>query len=68
MCPAGPGDNGAGGRTWANGAGDAQKQIMTTLDYANAPVQVANFIRIIEGNTPPAGGATRPAAWRGSAP
>lgn len=38
------------------GAGDAQKQIMTTLDYVNAPVQVANFIRIIEGNTPPAAG------------
>jgi hypothetical protein len=38
------------------GAGDAQKQILTTLDYVNAPVQVANFIRIIEGNTPPAAG------------
>ena len=42
--------------TIAVGAGDAQKQILTTLDYANAPVQVANFIRIVEGTTPPAGG------------
>ncbi len=40
-------------------SGTAQKQIMTTLDYANAPVQVANFIRIVEGNTPPAGGGGR---------
>jgi len=27
VCPAGPGDNGGGGRSWANGAGDAQKII-----------------------------------------
>jgi carboxypeptidase Q len=38
------------------GTGDTQKQIMTTLDYVNAPVQVANFVRIVEGNRPPAGG------------
>ncbi len=47
------------------GAGDAQKQIMTTLDYANAPVQVANFIRIVEGNTPPAGGGRGGGGGRG---
>ncbi len=49
------------------GAGDAQKQIMTTLDYANAPLQVANFIRIVEGNTPPAGGG-RGGGGRGGQP
>ena len=38
------------------GSGDTQKQIMTSLDFVNAPVQVANFVRIIEGNAPPAAG------------
>jgi cyclophilin family peptidyl-prolyl cis-trans isomerase len=38
------------------GRGDAQKQILASLDYANAPVQVANFVRIVEGNTPAAAG------------
>lgn len=37
------------------GSGDSQKQIMTTLDYEHAPLQVANFIRIAEGNRPAAG-------------
>ncbi len=32
------------------------KQIMTSLDYVNAPLHTANFVRIIEGNAPPAGG------------
>jgi predicted esterase len=27
VCPSGPGDSGAGGRTWSNGAGEAQKVI-----------------------------------------
>lgn len=38
------------------GSGDNQKQFMTTLDFVNAPVQVANFVRIIEGKTAPAAG------------
>lgn len=31
VCPAGPGDNGGGGRTWSNGAGEAQKVIDSTI-------------------------------------
>jgi hypothetical protein len=38
------------------GAGDQARQIMTTLDYQNAPLGTANFIRIAEGKAPPAGG------------
>jgi hypothetical protein len=38
------------------GAGDAPKQMMFSLDYANAPIQTADFIRIAEGKTPPAAG------------
>jgi cyclophilin family peptidyl-prolyl cis-trans isomerase len=38
------------------GAGDAPKQMMFSLDYANAPIQTADFIRIVEGKNPPAGG------------
>jgi carboxypeptidase Q len=38
------------------GPADAPFHIMTTLDYVNAPIQTANFIRIIEGKAPPAGG------------
>ncbi|MCX6549579.1 MAG: M20/M25/M40 family metallo-hydrolase, partial [Acidobacteria bacterium] len=38
------------------GTGDAQRQIMTTLDYVNAPLATANFIRIVEGKAPQAGG------------
>ncbi len=34
----------------AIGSADAPIHIMTTLDYANAPLQTANFIRIVEGN------------------
>jgi carboxypeptidase Q len=33
----------------AIGAADAPIHIMTTLDYVNAPLQTANFIRIVEG-------------------
>jgi cyclophilin family peptidyl-prolyl cis-trans isomerase len=50
------------------GSGDTQQQIMTTLDYANAPVQVANFIRIVEGNTPPAAGGRGGGGGRGGQP
>jgi len=38
------------------GAGDQARQIMTTLDYQNAPLGTANFIRIAEGKAPAAGG------------
>jgi carboxypeptidase Q len=33
----------------AVGAGDSPSHIMTTLDFVNAPLQTANFIRIVEG-------------------
>ena len=33
----------------AIGAGDSPAHIMTTLDFANAPLQTANFVRIVEG-------------------
>ena len=39
----------------AIGAADAPIHIMTTLDFANAPLQTANFIRIVEGNAPQPG-------------
>jgi carboxypeptidase Q len=35
----------------AIGPADAPMQIMTTLDYISAPLQTANFIRIVEGKT-----------------
>jgi carboxypeptidase Q len=38
------------------GAGDAPKQMMFSLDFVNAPVQTANFVRIAEGKAPAAGG------------
>jgi len=38
------------------GSGDDVRQVMTTLDYVNAPLATANFIRIVEGKAPqPAG-------------
>jgi hypothetical protein len=37
------------------GAADAPRQMMFSLDYVNAPIQAANFIRIAEGKTAPAG-------------
>jgi len=33
----------------AIGAADAPAHIMTTLDFVNAPLQTANFVRIVEG-------------------
>ena len=33
----------------AIGSADAPAHIMTTLDFANAPLQIANFVRIVEG-------------------
>jgi cyclophilin family peptidyl-prolyl cis-trans isomerase len=38
------------------GAGDQARQIMTTLDFANAPLATANFVRIVEGKAPQPGG------------
>ncbi len=45
------------------GAGDSARQIMTTLDYVNAPLATANFVRIVEGRTAqPAGRGGGPPA------
>jgi hypothetical protein len=33
----------------AIGTGDSPAHIMTTLDFVNAPLQTANFVRIVEG-------------------
>ena len=38
------------------GAGDQARQIMTTLDFVNAPLAAANFVRIAEGKAPQPGG------------
>jgi cyclophilin family peptidyl-prolyl cis-trans isomerase len=38
------------------GSGDDVRQIMTTLDFANAPLATANFVRIVEGKAPQPGG------------
>jgi hypothetical protein len=58
----------------AIGAADAPIHIMTTLDFVNAPLQTANFVRIVEGKGGqqgpgagqrpggPMGGGQRPAA------
>jgi hypothetical protein len=35
----------------AIGTADAPSHFMTTLDYVNAPLQTANFIRIVEGKS-----------------
>jgi cyclophilin family peptidyl-prolyl cis-trans isomerase len=42
------------------GATDAPKQFMVNLDFANAPLATANFVRIMEGKTPQAGGRGGP--------
>ncbi len=38
------------------GTAEAPKQLMFSLDFVNAPLQAANFIRIAEGKNPPAAG------------
>ncbi len=38
------------------GTSDAPKQLMVGLDYVNAPLQTADFIRIVEGKNPPGAG------------
>ena len=48
------------------GSGEDTRQIMTTLDFVNAPLATANFIRIAEGKTPqPGGGRGGPPAGMG---
>ena len=48
------------------GSGPDTRQIMTTLDFVNAPLATANFIRIAEGKTPqPGGGRGGPPAGMG---
>jgi cyclophilin family peptidyl-prolyl cis-trans isomerase len=48
------------------GSGDAATRIVATLDYENAPLATANFIRIAEGKTPqPGGGRGGPPPGRG---
>ena len=37
------------------GTAEAPKQLMFSLDFANAPLQAANFIRIVEGKPAAAG-------------
>lgn len=39
------------------GTAEAPRQLMFDLDFANAPLQVANFIRIVEGKMAQTGGA-----------
>jgi carboxypeptidase Q len=46
----------------AVGAGDSPAHIMTTLDFVNAPLQTANFVRIVEGK---GGGAQGPRGGMG---
>jgi carboxypeptidase Q len=43
------------------GSGDSQKRIMASLDFENAPLQTANFVRIAEGRDPQARAAAMPA-------
>jgi hypothetical protein len=40
---------------FAIGAGDAPQRFMASLDFAGAPLQAANFVRIVEGKTGGAG-------------
>jgi hypothetical protein len=44
------------------GTAEASYHILTTLDYVNAPLQTANFVRIVEGK---GGAATGPRAGMG---
>jgi hypothetical protein len=45
-------------------ASEAQ-QFMVGLDFVNAPLQTANFLRIVEGSAPPGGGRGGPAGPAG---
>ncbi len=42
------------------GTGENPKRVMASLDYVNAPIQTANFIRIVEGKSPQPAGAGGP--------
>ena len=53
--------------TIAIGAADAPVHIMTTLDFVNAPLQTANFVRIVEGKGGQRGPRGRRAAGRHAA-
>ena len=44
----------------AVGSADAPSHIMTTLDFVNAPLQTANFVRIVEGKGGERGPGRRP--------
>jgi carboxypeptidase Q len=44
----------------AIGPADAPNRIMTSLDFVNAPLQTANFVRIVEGKPAAAGPAGAP--------
>ncbi len=48
--------------------GRGAKQLMFSLDFVNAPIQTANFIRIVEGKTPPAAGRRRGGRGGGGGP
>ena len=48
----------------AVGAGDSPKRVMTSLDFVNAPLQTANFVRIVEGK----GGQRGPGGGPGMRP
>jgi carboxypeptidase Q len=55
----------------AIGAADAPSHFMTTLDFVNAPLQTANFVRIVEGKNAGqrgAGAGQRPGGPPGGGP
>jgi carboxypeptidase Q len=49
-------------------SGDVQNHIMTALDFVNAPLQTANFVRIAEGKTSGQRGGQRGMGMPGGAP
>jgi hypothetical protein len=51
---------------FAFGTAEAPVRVMTTLDFVNAPLQTANFVRIVEGKS--AGPAAPGAGPRGGGP
>jgi hypothetical protein len=50
------------------GSAEAPKQLMFSLDFVNAPIQTANFIRIVEGKPAAAGAGGRGGGGRGGGP
>jgi carboxypeptidase Q len=53
---------------FAIGSGDAPVRLMATLDFGNAPLQTANFIRIVEGKETGGRGAGALQGGRGGGP